>query len=84
MTGKDDLHRLVDELPEGELHAARRYLEFLKGLSEDPLLEALENAPWDDEPETPEEAAAVEEARKEYRKGKGRPWEEVREELGRG
>jgi hypothetical protein len=28
--GKDALHRLIDELPDAELPAARRFLEFLR------------------------------------------------------
>ena len=27
---RSDLHRLIDELPEDELHAARRFLEYLR------------------------------------------------------
>ena len=30
MTLKEKLHRLVDELPEAECHAAERYLEYLR------------------------------------------------------
>lgn len=59
------LHRLVDGLPARELPAAKRYL-------------ALQNAPLDDEPVTPEEEAAVAVAREELVQGKGVPWERVR------
>ena len=38
-------------------------------------------APEDDEEETEEETAMIEEARQEYLRGEARPWEEVREEL---
>ncbi len=75
------IRRLVNELPDEELSAAGRYLEYLRDMG-DPLDRALRNAPFDDEPTTPEEAAAVAEARAQYRRGEGRPWEEVREELG--
>jgi hypothetical protein len=44
-------------------------LQVLKETAERPLY-SLENAPEDDEPETPEEAAAVAEAWREYRDGK--------------
>lgn len=71
---KADLHRLVDELPEGREETAFRILQCLgeetpselaEALAEDPhdpFLRALAAAPEDDEPETPEEAEAVREA----------------------
>ena len=60
---KKDLHALVDALPASEVAAARRYLEYLRDLG-DPVLQALQRAPLDDEPETAEEAALVAEAKK--------------------
>ena len=36
MTTKDELHRRIDRLPEEELSAAGRYLEFLVDVGEDP------------------------------------------------
>lgn len=48
---KKDLYELVDALPESELKAARRYLEFLKAQS-DPVQGALAVAPYDDEDAT--------------------------------
>jgi hypothetical protein len=55
MTSRDSLHRLVDTLPESEVLRAERVLQVLKETSGTPLY-SLENAPEDDEPETPEEA----------------------------
>jgi hypothetical protein len=40
MTIKEDLYRLVDELPESEPHAAKRYLEYLRNMG-DPVLRAM-------------------------------------------
>ena len=60
----DGLRRLLDELPESELYAAWRYLKYLRDTA-DPVLRAFLEAPEDDEPETEEERAAVEEAREE-------------------
>jgi hypothetical protein len=80
MTIKDELYRLVDELPEKELHAAKRFLEYLRNMG-DPLLQSLMEAPYDDEPTTPEEDKGAEEAWQEYQRGKARPWEDVRDEL---
>ena len=76
MTIKEDLHRLVDELPKKELPVAKRYLEYLRNIG-DPVLRSFMEAPEDDE----EETAMIEEARQEYLRGEARPWEEVREEL---
>jgi hypothetical protein len=67
MTTKEALHRLIDELPEAEVAKAER---LLKGLRiPDPVLRAIELAPLDDEPETDEERAAVQEAREEAARG---------------
>lgn len=76
------LHELVDELPDAELAAARRFLEFL-GLTEDPVLRALRLTPPDDEPVTDEERAAIAEARAEYERGEAIPWDRLRDELSR-
>ena len=73
MTIKEDLHRLVDELPKKELPVAKRYLEYLRNMG-DPVLRSFMEAPEDDE----EETAMIEEARL---RGEARPWEEVREGL---
>jgi hypothetical protein len=81
MSPKEELHRLVDRLPEGEAQAAQRFLEYLCDFAEDPFLAALRNAPEDDEPTTPEEDQAVEEAWRDCQAGKARPWEKVRKEL---
>ncbi|MBI4505785.1 MAG: hypothetical protein HY691_09645 [Chloroflexi bacterium] len=82
-TAREHLHRLVDELPDGELHAAARFLEYLHDLGSDPLMRLLDEAPEDDEPLTPEEEAALAEGEEAYRRGDYRPWEAVREELAR-
>jgi hypothetical protein len=80
MASKDELHHLIDKLPEGEVQAAQRFLEHL---CDDPLSRMLREAPDDDEPTTAEDDQAAEEGWREYEAGKGRPWEEVRKELGR-
>ena len=80
MTTREELHRLVDELPESERHAARRFLEYLRNLG-DPVLRSLMEAPEDDESTSPEEDKGAKEAWQEYLRGEARPWKEVREEL---
>ena len=82
MTVRDDLRRLVDQLPEEEVDAARRYLQYLLLLGNDPVLASALAAPLDDEPETDEERAAVEGARADVAAGRMRTDEELRRELG--
>ena len=61
MTIREDLHSLVDWLPECAWEGARQtLLEHLK--KHDPVAYALYTAPEDDEPLTEEERAAIEEA----------------------
>ncbi len=84
MTVKERLHRLVGQLPESELHAAERFLEYLSVAGRDSLLGALMMATEDDEGTTPKEDAGAEDAWQEYLRGEARPLGEVREELRRG
>jgi hypothetical protein len=84
MTTKQDLHQLIDELPEWALPDAERLLGPLRSSCTDPVLRAFMEAPLDDEPETPEELAAMEEAREDIRQGRLVPWETVRARLVRG
>ena len=78
MTTREALYRLVDSIPSTYLDDARKLLEPLA----DPVLAALANAPYDDEPETEEERAAVEEGWQAYRDGDWVSAEDVRRELG--
>ncbi|MGI8689013.1 MAG: hypothetical protein ACR2M3_10575 [Thermomicrobiales bacterium] len=84
MSIKEDVHRLVDELPDDDLPAAQRLLEALRTKEHDPLMQHLMQAPIDDEPTTPEEDAGAAEARQELQRGEGRPLSEVCAELLRG
>ena len=72
MAASDDLHQLLDSLPERELHAVRRFLEFLRNASAgetDVVLRAFFEAPADDEPLTDEDVAAIQEGRDEAARG---------------
>jgi hypothetical protein len=81
MTTKETLHKLVDHLPESEWESERRALE--EHLAKhDPVLRAFLNAPEDDEPESEEKRAAVEEAYEALKAGRVIPWDEVKRELG--
>lgn len=75
------LKELIDELPEGDLHAVKRYIQFLHYL-DDPVAVSLVEAPLDDEPLTDEDIAALEEAREEMKAGKLTSHDEVMRELG--
>ncbi|MDO8531298.1 MAG: hypothetical protein Q7T26_03885 [Dehalococcoidia bacterium] len=69
MTLKEEIHRLIDVLPEKELPTVRRFVQYVRLLHEDPVFRALLEAPLDDEPETPKEAAAVRAARRALKRG---------------
>ena len=78
--GRERLRRLVEFVPESELPALERYLESLVG--PDPVIRAVVDAPWDDEPVTEEDRKAVEEARRDLAAGHRIPHSEVLARLG--
>lgn len=78
---KERLHRLVDQIPEGEVHTAERFLEYLANAG-DPVWRALMNAPEDDEPLSAEDREALEEGRRALAEGHVISDEELRAELG--
>jgi hypothetical protein len=57
---RERIHRLVDQLPEAELPAVESLLVERRAAT-DPFLQALANAPEDDEPLTDEDDAAIQE-----------------------
>ena len=81
MTVKEELHELVEALPESELLAAQRFLRHLNIMAKDPVMKALVSAPVEDEPITEEEEALVREAEEELARGEGIPLEVVIERL---
>lgn len=70
MTVREELYRLVERLPEGETHAAVRYLEYLCDLGADPVLRVLREASVDEEPIGAEEGAESEAAWDDYVHGR--------------
>jgi len=82
VTVKEQLHLLVDELPDSELAAARKLLEQLRASDDDPVLCTLLDAPVDDEPEIDEEWHAVQEGRADLAAGRVVSHEEIKRELG--
>ena len=75
------LHDLIESLPSDDVPTALRVLEALNSTA-DSLPLALRDIPFDDEPETEEERAAVAEARREIEEGKGIPHDEAMRRLG--
>lgn len=78
MEDRRALHTLVDELPEPELQAARRFLEFLRQQPSDSLRLALDAAPLDDEPATDDDLAAIREGFGDQARGETSSHEEVK------
>ena len=76
---RDALHDLIDRIPEEDLLAARRFLEFL---AVGPVYRAAFTAPPDDEPITEADAAAIRNAQTEVREGKVTPHDEILREFG--
>lgn len=65
----EDLHRLVDQLPDDVWARESARLALLYARTGNPVYRSLLLAPVDDEPETDEERAAVAEARAEIAQG---------------
>ncbi len=66
MIARDELHAILDAVPEDRLSAAREALAALV----DPVLLALLNAPEDDEPLTDQDLAALAEGRADQEYGR--------------
>jgi len=82
MSSKQELHRIIESLPDPEVQAALRFLQYLRDARhDDPLVKMLMTADEDPEPLTPEEAAAVDRALTEYHTGQTVSWEEVRRRI---
>jgi hypothetical protein len=78
---RDTLHDLVDRIPEEELPAAKRFLEYL---AVSPAYRAALSAPPDDEPLTEADVTAIARARAEVRAGKVISHDEILREFGSG
>jgi hypothetical protein len=76
---RDTLHDLIDRIPEEELAAAKRFLEYL---AVSPAYRAALSAPPDDEPVTKADAVAIARAREEVRAGNVNSHDEVLREFG--
>ena len=81
MTEKERLHSLVEDLPEPEVHAALRFVEYLRREASDPVARALQEAPFDEEPVTAEDLAELEASDRDWQEGRVVPHDEARREL---
>ena len=82
MTLRKELWQLISKLPANELYAAKRFLEYLAAQGDDPVLQALKNAPVSDEPLTDEDRAALDEAYEDIRADRLISHEELKRRLG--
>jgi predicted transcriptional regulator len=80
LSTREAIHQLVDRLPDSELLAAKRALERLAGRPS--LAEFLANAPIEDEPISPQEAAATREGWADVAAGRVSSDEEIDREFG--
>ena len=81
MAVRNELHELIDALPESELPVARRFLRSLQDANGDSLDRFLAAAPEDDEPSTPEQDRAAAEARDAHRRGERISGEDLKREI---
>jgi hypothetical protein len=78
---RETLHELIDRIPEEEIAAAQRLLEFLAASA---AFRATLSAPLDDEPVTKGDADAIERAHRDVQAGKVVSHEEILREFGVG
>ena len=76
---RDSLHNLIDRIPDSEVPAARRFLEYL---AVSPVYRAAQLAPDDDEPVTAADAESIARARLDIEAGRVTKHEEVLREFG--
>ena len=81
----DAIKTFIDELPDRELHAIKRYLQFrifMGDLSDDPFARALAGVPDDDELLTAEDLAAIAESDEDLAAGRIISLEDLKRDLG--
>jgi hypothetical protein len=76
---REALHDLIDRIPETEIGAARRFLEYLVSA---PALRAALSAPDDDEPVTDGDANAISRATEDIKAGRTVSHHEILREFG--
>ena len=76
---RERLHTLIDRIPEAEISAAQRFLEYLAST---PAFRAANLATPDDELVTQGDAEAIARARKDIESGRVVPQDEILREFG--
>ncbi len=80
MTTKDSLKDLIDQLPDEELHVAKRFIEYLRDAGS-PLLDVLLEAPEEADELNDETVTALREAELEVKAGDVVTHAELKREL---
>lgn len=75
-TTRDDIHRVVEQLPSAQFHAAIQYLRYLRDFSDPVMLGLPEDREYDEEL-SPEDIAAIEDGLKDVRAGRLTPIQDV-------
>ena len=78
---RQNLKELIDDLPDRDLYAVKRYIQFLNYV-DDPVAMSMAEAPLDDEPLTDEEIAAIAEGKADVKAGRLVSHEEIMREFG--
>jgi hypothetical protein len=82
MTAREQLRHLVENLPEPEVFAALRFVEFLTRVeANDPMTRFLLRVAEEDEETPDEEAHALDTAGEQARRGDVVAWEDVKRRL---
>ena len=76
---RDTLHQLIDRIPEEDLPAAHRFLQYL---ATSPAFRSAGLASLDDEPVTEADASAIAQAREDLRAGRVVRLDQVLREFG--
>ncbi len=77
---RENIHQLVDELPNKELHGAKRFFAYLRHTT-DPMIQKWLEAPYDEEPLTKEEESAIDEAWEDVSSGDVLTMDQMKDEL---
>ena len=80
-TTRDEIYKVVDQLPDTQFNAAIQYLRYLRDFS-DPVMGNLPEDTEYDEDLSPEDITAIQEGLEDIRAGRLTPIEDVRKELG--
>ena len=78
---RQNLKELIDDLPDRDLYAVKRYIQFLNYV-DDPVAMSMAEVPPDDEALTDEEIAAIAEGKADIKAGRLISHEEVVREFG--